>query len=54
MPLKIKMILENTSKENITWNLGSVFQGVIMEHIGFEYGEKLPDTRYTIWYCYTC
>lgn len=41
MPLKIKIILENTSKENITWNLGSVFQGVIMEHIGFEYGEKL-------------
>ena len=41
MPLKIKMILENTSKENITWNLGSVFQGVMMEHIGVEYGEKL-------------
>ena len=41
MPSQIKMILNHESQQKITWNMGSIFQGVIMEKIPFEYGQKL-------------
>ena len=41
MPSQIKMMLNYEEQQRITWNVGSAFQGIIMERIPFSYGEKL-------------
>lgn len=41
MPSQIKMILNYEEQQKVTWNVGSAFQGIIMERIPFYYGEEL-------------